>query len=250
MELYEAILIVTAAIAAGAINALVGSGTLITFPTLIALGYPPLLANISSNIGLVPGSISGAVAYRHELRGQGRRFLSLSLYAALGGLSGALLLLTLPRSAFDTIVPVLIATAMLLVLLQPRLTRWLAHRRRSENESHPTLRGLIYTTGIYGGYFGAAQGIILIAILGVALPDSLQRVNALKNALSAVINGVAAIFFIVFANFDWQIVALIATGATVGGALGGRYGRRLPAQALRGLIMVVGSIAILRLILG
>jgi uncharacterized membrane protein YfcA len=250
MDPLEALVIAGAGIAAGAINAVVGSGTLITFPVLIALGYPPLLANVSNNIGLVPGAISGAIGYRRELVGQRTRAISLGVFSICGGISGAALLLALPPSAFDAIVPALIAIALVLVIAQPRLERALASRRRAEGERSPALRLAIAATGVYGGYFGAAQGILLIALLGIAIRDELQRLNALKNVLAGLVNLTAGLVFVVAADVDWAVAALIAVGSAAGAALGARYGRRLSPAALRALIVAVGTVAIVRLTLG
>ena len=250
MDPLEALAIVAAGIAAGTINTIVGSGTLITFPVLISLGYAPLVANVSNNIGLVPGAISGAVGYRRELAGQRRRVLALGGFSFVGALIGATLLLVLPASAFDAIVPVLIALALVLVVFHSQLTDALAHRRRSDNERSPTLRALVAATGVYGGYFGAAQGIILIALLGIAIREDLQRLNALKNVLTGLVNLTAGVVFVFAADVDWAVAGLIAAGSIVGGALGARYGRRLSPGPLRALIVVVGTIAIVRLTLG
>ena len=247
MSALEATAIIAAGIGAGAINAVVGSGTLITFPVLVALGYQPLVANVSNNLGLVPGSVSGAVGYRRELAGQRGRALALGAFSLAGALIGAALLLVLPASAFDAIVPALIALALVLVALQPRLSRALAHRRHRENQHSLTLRSLIGATGVYGGYFGAAQGIVLMALLGIAIDDDLQRLNGLKNVLAGLVNLTAGIVFIFAAPVDWGVAALIAVGSVVGAALGARYGRRLEPRALRALIVVVGLTAILRL---
>jgi uncharacterized membrane protein YfcA len=249
MDLAELIAILAAGIAAGAINASVGSGTLITFPVLIALGYPALIANVSNNVGLVPGALAGAIGYRRELRGQGGRMLRLGAFSVAGGLTGAILLLILPASAFDAVVPALIAVALALVVLQPRITRALAHRRPTTEHS-PALQGLIGASGIYGGYFGAAQGILLIALLGVTLRDDLQRLNGLKNVLAGLVNLTAGIVFVVAAEIDWGVAAVIAAGSSVGGVLGARYGRRLSPGALRALIVVLGVVAIVRLLWG
>src|SRR5512133_1078629 len=182
MDVGEVIAIGLAGLAAGAINTVVGSGTLITFPVLLAFGYSPVTANVSNTIGLVPGSLSGAVGYRRELEGQRRRMLRLGTASLLGGTTGAVLLLVLPAAAFKAIVPVFIAIALVSVVLQPRLDRLVAERRPPPDEHGTGLpRVLVYLAGVYGGYFGAAQGILLLAILGLALPDGLQRVNALKN---------------------------------------------------------------------
>jgi uncharacterized membrane protein YfcA len=248
LSLLEAFLIALAGMAAGAINAVVGSGTLITFPVLLAFGYAPVVANVSNTIGLVPGTISGAVGYRAELAGQRRRLLRLGGFSLTGGLTGGVLLLTLPRSAFEAIVPALIALALLLVIFQPRLTRMLAQRRTTARpHGGAGLAAGVFGTGVYGGYFGAAQGVILLAVLGITIDDDLQRLNAMKNVLSALVNGVAALLFIAVAEVAWLPVALIAAGSTVGGQLGALIGRRLAPGVLRGLIVIVGLAAILQL---
>lgn len=241
--------IAAAGIAAGAINTLVGSGTLITFPVLLAVGYSPVTANVSNTVGLVPGSASGAIGYRRELAGGRTRTLRFAVASVLGGVTGAVLLLVLPEKAFEAIVPVFIAIAIVAVVLQPRLNRLLAERRPPPDAHGTGLpRALVYVAGIYGGYFGAAQGILLIGILGLALPDDLQRVNALKNVLAGVVNGVAALVFIAVADVAWGAAALIAAGAVVGAQLAARYGRRLSPQALRAVIVVVGIAAIVQLV--
>jgi uncharacterized membrane protein YfcA len=241
--------IAAAGMAAGAINTLVGSGTLITFPVLLAFGYSPVTANVSNTVGLVPGSVAGSIGYRRELKGQGTRTLRFAIASVLGGITGAVLLLVLPDEAFEAIVPVFIAIALVAVVLQPRLDGLVAERRPPP-EAHGTgiPRVLVYVAGIYGGYFGAAQGILLLAILGLALPDDLQRVNALKNVLAGVVNGVAAVVFIVVADVAWGPAALIAAGSMVGAQLAARYGRRLSPQALRAVIVAVGIAAIVQLV--
>ncbi|HEY1356503.1 MAG TPA: sulfite exporter TauE/SafE family protein [Solirubrobacterales bacterium] len=251
MGIGEILAIALAGLAAGTVNTVVGSGTLITFPVLLAFGYAPVTANVSNTIGLVPGSLSGAVGYRRELAGQHRRAVRFGIASILGGISGAVLLLVLPASAFKVIVPAFIAAALILVVMQPRLNRRLAERR-----THPQHEGgilapiAVYATGIYGGYFGAAQGIVLLGILGVALPQDLHRTNALKNVLAALVNGVAGIYFALAAHVAWGPAAIIAGASIVGGQLGARYGRRLSPDALRALIVVVGTTAIVRLLAG
>src|SRR5664279_2778119 len=194
-----------AGLAAGAINTIVGSGSLITFPTLLAFGYPPLVANVSNTLVLVPGSISGAVGYRRELVGQRARAIRLGSVAALGGLCGGLLLLALPASSFGRIVPWLILFACVLMALQPRLARMMT-RRRHHGAEHPlVLAGGVFLTGIYGGYFGAAQGVILIALLAIFIDDDLQRLNGTKNALVLIVNGVAGIVFIATTQISWSV---------------------------------------------
>lgn len=256
MTWMEAVAILLAGMAAGTINTVVGSGTLITFPTLIAFGVPPVTANISNAIGLVPGSVSGAVGYRRELAGQRDRVLRLASATLIGATAGAVLLLVLPSAAFNAIVPALILLGLVLVVLQPRISRAVAAR-------HEHLGGLpedgarwvwpsILGVGVYCGYFGAAQGVLCMAVLGSGIDDSLQRLNAVKNVLAALGNGVAGLVFVLaaFGEVDWTVVALVAAGATVGGQLGATWGRRLPAPALRALIVVVGSVALLSFLVG
>jgi uncharacterized membrane protein YfcA len=247
----EIIAIVAAGLAAGTINTLVGSGTLITFPVLLAFGFPPVTANVSNNIGLVPGSLSGVVGYRRELVGQRSRILRFGPMSALGSATGAVALLVLPPGAFKAIVPFFIVLALVLIVIQPRLgPKLIAMRAEGRTAEHPGwLRPAVLSAGVYGGYFGAAQGIMLIAMLGLALPEDLQRVNALKNVLSTTVNLTAGIVFVFAAHVDWQVAGLIAIGSTAGGQLGSRYGRGLPPDVLRAIIVVVGVSAIVRLIL-
>jgi hypothetical protein len=249
VSLLECVLVLAAGVFAGAINTVVGSGTLVTFPVLLAVGYGPVVANVSNTIGLVPGSVSGAIGYRRELAGQRRRVLTLASASLLGGITGAVLLLSLPGSAFEAIVPALIALALVLVLAQPRLSRAFAERRgKVRPHGGPPLWGGVFGTGVYGGYFGAAQGVILLAICGIAIPEDLQRINALKNVLAGIVNGVAAAVFIVFASVAWLPALLLAAGSAAGGQLGARIGRRLSPAVLRGVIVVVGVAAIVQLL--
>lgn len=245
MDPLEFAVIALAGLAAGTVNTVVGSGTLITFPVLLACGYAPVTANVSNTIGLVPGTVSGAIGYRRELAGQQRRIVRFGAASALGGLSGAVLLLTLPSAAFQAIVPIFIAAALVLVVIQPWLTRRLAARGRHPDHEGGALTNLgVYGTGIYGGYFGAAQGIMLLAILGVALAQDIHRTNALKNVLAAIVNGVAGVCFLFSAEVAWRPAAIIAGSSIVGGQLGAHYGRRIPEPVLRSLIVVVGAFAI------
>jgi len=249
VSLLECLLVLAAGVFAGAINTVVGSGTLITFPVLLAVGYGPVTANVSNTLGLVPGSVSGAIGYRAELAGQRRRILTLGSASLLGGILGAVLLLSLPSSAFEAIVPVLIALALVLVVIQPRLAAALAARRqRVRPHGGPLLWTGVFGTGVYGGYFGAAQGIILLAITGISLPEDMQRLNALKNVLAGLVNGVAAVVFIFFATVAWLPALLIAVGSAAGGQIGARVGRRLSPNVLRGVIVVVGLAAIVQLL--
>ena len=249
MTLPEAIAIFAAGVAAGGINAVVGSGSLITFPTLLAFGVPPVLANVSNNVGLVPGSASGAFGYRRELAGQWGRLLRLGVASAVGSAIGATLLLTLPASTFDVVVAVLILIACALVILQPRLNGWLA-ARRTQAHPHgggPLLAG-VCASGVYGGYFGAAQGVLVIGLLGIFLDEPLQRINGLKNVLTGIVNGMAAILFIALTHVDWVLAGLIAAGSVIGGLIGARIGRRLPPMALRVIVVIIGLISVVKLL--
>jgi hypothetical protein len=249
MTVWEAIAIAIAGVGAGMINTVVGSGTLITFPVLLACGYAPVTANVSNTIGLVPGAVSGSIGYRRELAGQRGRVLRFGAMSVLGGVTGAVLLLVLPASAFKDVVPLFIALALVLTVLQPRLNRRLAGHVAARSRRAIVLTPLaVYITGVYGGYFGAGQGILLLAIFGVMLPQSLHRSNALKNVLAGTVNGVAGVYFIFAAHVDWGPAAIIAVTSVIGAQIGARYGRRLHPDALRALIVVVGIAAILDLL--
>ena len=250
-DLATAALVGVAGLAAGTINTVVGSGTLITFPVLLALGVPPVTANVSNTIGLVPGSASGAWSYRRELAGQRSRLIRLSSASLLGGIAGALLLLTLPPGVFKAVVPVLIIVALGLVVAQPWLSRRLPAAEHHALAARPVLLWCaVLLTGVYGGYFGAAQGVLLIAIMGILLDADLQRVNAMKNVLAGLVNAVAGVIFIILAHPDWTYVAIIAVGSAVGGQLGGLIGRRLSPLVLRGIIVIVGIAALVKFLLG
>jgi uncharacterized membrane protein YfcA len=246
--------LIAAGAAAGLINTVVGSGTLITFPTLLALGVPPVTANISNTVGLAPGSLSGAWATRQDLSGQRRRVLWLGAASFLGGIAGALLLLWLPSAAFDAIVPILIGIGCLLVILQPSISSRLALRRMRLGVDAGSVHGPILLwlstalVGVYGGYFGAAQGVLLIAILGIGLSESLPRVNAVKNVLAMIANAIAGVVFVIISEVNWTAAIAIAVGSVVGAQLGGRVGRKLPAMIYRVVIVVVGIAAIISLL--
>ncbi|GGU22148.1 sulfite exporter TauE/SafE family protein [Lentzea flava] len=248
MTVWEAIAVVIAGVFAGGINTVVGSGTLVTFPVLLAVGYPPVVANVSNSLGLVPGSLSGAWGYREELKGQRSRIARLLPASILGGIVGAVLLVTLPAKAFTAIVPVLIVIALVLVVIQPWLNRKLSHRR-GHNDGGVLLWIGVFAAGIYGGYFGAAQGVLVMGIMGVLVNEHLQRMNALKNLLTAFVNLVAGVMFIFIADVAWLAVVLLAVGSVVGGQIGAKIGRKLPPAVLRGVIVVVGVAAIVQLLM-
>ena len=254
MNAWQALAVLLAGVAAGTINTVVGSGTLITFPTLLAIGVPPVTANVSNNIGLVSGGVTGTWGYRRELEGQDHRLRRLVPMSLLGSVAGALLLLRLPAAAFEAIVPVLILISVVLVLVQPRLaaavqTRRAAAGRPGDHVGVLAMTGVLLA-GVYGGYFGAAQGVLLIGILGAVLDESLQRINAAKNLLSLVVNLVAAITFLVVRPeaVSWTVVVLVAVGSLIGGILGARVGRGLSPVVLRWVVAVVGVVAVVRLL--
>ncbi|MGB2923164.1 MAG: sulfite exporter TauE/SafE family protein [Mycobacterium sp.] len=252
------VLIALAGVGAGAINAVVGSGTLITFPTLVALGFPPVTATMSNAVGLVAGGVSGTWGYRRELRGQRSRLVWQLPASIVGAGVGAWLLLHLPEKVFIQVVPVLLFAALALVVVGPRIQAWARNRaeaagRSVDHVSAGRMTALVAATfavGVYGGYFTAAQGIMLIAAMGALLPDDMQRMNAAKNLLSLVVNIVAAVAYTVvaFDRISWAAAGLIAVGSLIGGFVGAHYGRRLSPNVLRAVIVVVGLIGLYRLL--
>jgi uncharacterized membrane protein YfcA len=246
----EALAILATGIAAGSVNAVVGSGSLITFPTLLAFGFPPVVANVSNKVGLVPGNVSGGFGYRRELEGQRGSLITLGVASAVGALGGAFALLWLPSGAFRVIVVGLILISCALVLVQPRLSAWLRSRDTGGQRGRPSalLSAGVCLSGAYGGYFGAAQGVLVIGLLGSFLDETMQRINGAKNVLVGVVNGTAAVVFIALAHVSWLVVGLIAVGSTIGGLVGARFGRRLPPLALRLFVVAVGLLAVVKLI--
>jgi len=242
MTVLEALAVLAAGTVAGGVNAVVGSGSLITFPTLLAVGYAPVTANVSNCVGLVPGGVSGSFGYRRELRGQWRRCAILGVGTTLGAVVGGILLLELPDAVFDAVVPGLILLAVALMGLRPS-------PRIHEGGNHlPGGIASSFGVGIYGGYFGAAQGIILISLLRLSFAEDLQVLNAIKNVLAGVANAVAGLLFIVVADVAWGAALLIAAGSVVGASVGARYGRRLPQESLRRVVVVYGVIVAIVLI--
>jgi uncharacterized membrane protein YfcA len=263
----DLVLVLGAGVLAGTVNTIVGAGTLITFPLLVAMGIAPLTANVSNTVGLVPASVTGAWGYRRELAGWWPTVARMAALSAVGGIAGGLVLLAAPADTFTAVVPWLLVLAAALAFAQPRVAA--AVRRRAEARAataatvtaarpaeSPTARpaadtasytrpltvglGLgVAATGVYGGYFGAAQGVVLLALLGMAWTTDLQRANGAKNVLAGVANLVSATVFVIGGVVDWRIAGLIAVGSALGGVLGARVGRRIPAPVLRLLIVVV-----------
>ncbi len=259
----QIVLILLAGVGAGAINAAVGSGTLITFPALVAFGVPPQVATMSNALGLIPGNIASSIGYREEIRGQGRRLLSWLPASVLGALLGAFLLLHLPETAFEAIVPVLIVLALIMVVVQPALQRHLKKRKAAAGQlagdmgevGPSTGRAVIVwlaiaATAVYGGYFAAAQGIILIGLLGLLTDEPLQRLNGVKNVLVLAVNTVAAACYVVvgFERINWMAVLLVAIGSLFGGYFGARIARKINPTLLRGIIVVLGLVALVRIL--
>ncbi|MDT8910214.1 sulfite exporter TauE/SafE family protein [Amycolatopsis sp. PS_44_ISF1] len=293
MTWWHAVIIFVAGIWAGGINAVVGSGTLVTFPVLVALGYPPVVATTSNAVGMAPGSISGAYGYRRELEGYWPQVMRFAVASFFGAICGTALLLTLPKDAFETVVPVLVGLAVVLVIVQPRISKWVQKRRTAAaaaaetsvapaDEAGPTpaaassaatvaagavnasapsgtsgagrpagplLMGLLFLIGIYGGYFTAAQGVMMMAVMGMLLAEPMQRLNGVKNSLSAVVNVVAGLIYAIVAPVSWPVIGLLAVGSTIGGQLGAKIGRRLSPTVLRGVIVVIGIAAVVQLLL-
>ncbi|MFD9890990.1 sulfite exporter TauE/SafE family protein [Amycolatopsis sp. NPDC059027] len=251
MTWWHAVIILVAGVWAGTINTVVGSGTLVTFPVLVALGYPPVTATTSNAIGLAPGTVSGAIGYRHELVGYWPQVARFGVASFLGAIGGTILLLSLPKDAFETVVPILVGLAVVLVIIQPRVSKWVAKRREANGTEHkpgPLLMFLLFLIGIYGGYFTAAQGVMMMAVMGMLLSEPLQRLNGTKNALAAVVNIVAGLIYAFTAPISWPVVGLLAVGSTIGGQLGAKIGRKLSPTVLRGVIVVVGIAAVVQLL--
>lgn len=241
MEPSSLVFLAVAGLVAGALNAVAGGGSLISFPALVYVGLPPLAANVTNSVGVWPGYIGTTVGYKGELAGQRRRITVLALTALLGGGTGAALLLTTPASLFERVVPVLVIGASLLLAVQTVVTRWVQGLPGSAGgHRSPLLHVALFLAAAYGGYFGGALGVILLAVLAVFLAEHLQRVNALKSVLSLLVNTVALIAFALFGPVDWVAVAVIAPACLLGGYLGARVARRLNATVLRAVVVVFG----------
>jgi uncharacterized protein len=253
----EVLAVLAAGFGAGVVLASVGAGTLLSFPILLAVGIPPLVANTSNCVGLVPGGLSGSWGYRRELAPVRALVVRVALTSAVGALLGATILLLLPSTAFDAVVPVLVLLAATLIGVQPLVSRMLARRAvRRGTLAHtdrvamgPGLTTLSSVVGVYGGYFGAAQGVMLMACLALGLDLPLQVVNGLKNVAVLSANVAATLIFVVVGPLDWAVVGLVAVGSLAGGWLGAHVGRRLPSSVFRTLVVTFGYVVGIRLLL-
>ena len=243
------VLLVLGGVGAGIFNGVAGGGSLISFPLLLALGYPALTANITNTVGIWPGYAGGAAGFREEISGQRDRLVQLSPIAATGGIAGAILLLTTSSALFRTLAPWLVLGASILFALQPLLRRALGGSEHVPPRTRPLLlAGGTFAASIYGGYFGAGLGVMLLAILGLALPDSILRTSGLRTALSMLVNGVAAAVFLIHGGLAWEAVGLLAAGSLMGGWVGARIALSIPATALRIVVVVVGLVTVVKLL--
>lgn len=246
----RALLIVLAGLGAGIVNGVAGGGTLISFPVLLALGYPALTANVTNTVGIWPGYLGGVAGFREEIGDQRATVRTLAPVAVVGAIVGAVLLLTTSQAAFQEAAPWLVLLASALFAFQPLLRRLLA----DVGHDHPTRRMLMFggtfLASVYGGYFGAAMGVMFMAILGLALPDTLPRTSGLRTILSVLVNGVAAVAFMIAASLAWTVVALLAAGSLVGGWIGAHLARHLPAPVFRVLVVAIGLATGIKLLVG
>ncbi|MEK7692646.1 MAG: sulfite exporter TauE/SafE family protein [Chloroflexota bacterium] len=251
MSIIEYLGLLLAAFAAGAINAVAGGGSLISFPALLAFGYPSKTANVTNTVALWPGYAAGSVGYRTELGRQRTRLIALAAPSVLGALAGSVILLSTPQSAFDVIVPFLILFACALMAFQDRLAAFAqTHRLASRGAGHVPLPLLASTfvLAIYGAYFGAGLGILTLAFLSILLPDDIQHSNALKGMLSLIINAIAVVYFALFGPVEWAPAAVMAAGAMAGGYLGVGVARRLGRQWLRISVIAYGLVVVVVLL--
>ncbi len=246
----QILLITLAGLGAGLVNAIAGGGTLISFPILMAAGVPPVAANITSTVALVPGYLGATLAQRRDLKGQGQRLGVLLPSGVFGGMAGGLLLLRTSERLFNVLIPYLILLAALLLALQDPLRRWLLQRGRLPRGTLEAKGAIapVFLAALYGGYFGAGLSVILLAVLGVVIEDNLTRLNGLKQAVALAVNGAAALFFLFSVQVRWSLVLMMAIAAVLGGLLGGQLARVVPAQVLRLLVVAVSvMVAILYL---
>lgn len=240
--------VLAAGVGAGVLTSTVGVASLLSFPVLVAVGLPPVVANATNTVGLAPGAVSGSWGYRHQLREQPAATAAVLATCAVGSVAGAVLLLRLPSAVFEAVVPWLILLTCLLVGAQPRISAAMRARHGEEAPAPRTrmspVTGFFATvTGVYGGYFGAGSGVMMMAVLGLGLDLEFRVVNALKTLAVMAANVVAGTIFVVVADLEWTAVGLLAGGSVVGGYLGSRVGQRLPAAVLRAGIVLAGLLA-------
>ncbi|SHK34554.1 hypothetical protein SAMN05443637_105102 [Pseudonocardia thermophila] len=241
----EQLAVVLAGFGAGILTSSVGIASLLSFPVLLAVGIPPVVANVSNTLGLILGGVGGVVGYREELREEPALTRRIVILTGIAGAVGAALLLALPESVFVAIVPWLILGTCVLVGVQPRLSRWLAERRGGGQRTTltPTTTVFVFLTGVYGGYFGAGAGVLMVATLALGLDVAFRIVSAIRTTSVLAANAVAGLIFLAVAEVDWLAAALLAVGSIGGGYVGARVARRMPATLLRILIVVAGVVA-------
>lgn len=245
MEALEYLFLLVAAFAAGAINAVAGGGSLVSFPALVAVGYTAKVANITNTVAMWPGYIGGSIGYAQQLTGQRRRVLILTAPSIAGALLGSAILLYTPADSFEAIVPFLILFAAGLMAAQPRLAAWVANRRggRAQGDANVEVVAGVFLLAIYGAYFGAGLGILTLAVLAILLPDDLHRSNALKGMLSVIINAAAVVYFAIWGPVEWLPALVMAAGALAGGYLGVGWARRLSPERLRLAVIAYAVVA-------
>lgn len=253
MTVVEVLLVACAGFLGGAVNALAGGGSLISFPALLAVGYPAVTANVTNSIAMWPGYASSSVAFRKELNDQRQQLIALGLTATLGGAAGSVLLLGLPSEVFDAVVPWFVLLASLLLAIQPRLADVIRRRnRRPDRAPHrsPALHVALFLAGAYGAYFGGGLGVVLLGVLGLYLSDHLHVIMGMKNVISLLVSTVAVVAFVLFAPVSWAALTIVAPAAFAGGYAGSKAAKRIPPDALRlGIVaigIVVGVVMLLR----
>jgi uncharacterized membrane protein YfcA len=243
MDLSHILLLLVAGVAAGTVNAIAGGGSLITFPTLIATGLPSVEANVTNSVSVFPGYVSSVFGSRADLVGQGARVRAILPTSVVGSVGGCALLLLTPGRVFEVVVPFLVLGAAATLAFQEKLRGLVGHpRHMSQRRAAVTLQVVVFVGAIYGGYFGAALGVMYVAALALILDEPLKRINALKNVLSAAVGLVTVVVFAIFGDVHWGAVLVLAPATIVGGYAGAKLARRLPAKVLRYLIVTFGTV--------
>lgn len=246
MSIFNEILILLAALAAGFINAMAGGGTLVSFPVLLAVGIPPVVANVTNTVALVPGTIGGMWAQRGDFASQRTRLMKLLPVSIIGGVAGGLLILNTSEDAFRSLIPYLILMATVLLAAQLQIKKWLIRRvghAHAENQHPAFMMGTVLVTAVYGGYFGAGMGVILMAVLGLVTDENMTRLNFLKQSLGFVINLAAAIYFAFSGKVDWWVAFIMIFGSVIGGWIGGKLAGTMKPEILRWIVVVAGLVA-------